>query len=100
MTTYLYLFGRIFYGKQLGWHLGHRPGIKKYSAYPPQGFILINLLYREPRQIFEAHVFEAKASALLQRLNLSAYPSINHRNSSDSLILEDLNFGKQLVDLS
>jgi hypothetical protein len=60
----------------------------------------MNLLCREPRQIFEAHVLEPKASARLQRLNLSAYPRIHQQNSSDSLIANDLNLGKRLVDLA
>jgi hypothetical protein len=94
------MFRRIFYGRQLGWHIGHRPGVMKYLAYLPQGFSLMNLLCRESRWIFEAHVLETKASALLQRLNSSAYPRIHHRNSGDSLIPEDLNLGKQLVDLA
>jgi hypothetical protein len=100
MTANPYLIGRIFYGKQLGWHLGHHPSIKKYSAHPPQGFSLMNLLCIEPRRIFEAHVLEAEASALLQRLNSPAYPRIHHRHSGNSLILEDFNFGKQLIDLA
>jgi hypothetical protein len=60
----------------------------------------MNLLCREPRQIFEAHVLEAKARALLQRLNSPAYPRIHHQHSGDSFILEDFNFGKHLVDLA
>jgi hypothetical protein len=80
MTTYPYLIRRIFYGKQLGWHIGHRRGVKKYSAQQPQGFNLMNLLCRELRWIFEAYVLKAKASALLQQLNSPTYPRIHHQH--------------------
>jgi hypothetical protein len=89
-----------FYSEQLGWHIGHCLGIKEYLAYSPCGFSLMNLLRREPRRIFEAHVLEAKAIALLQRLNSSAYPIIHHRSSGDSPIPKVLDPGKQSVDLA